>query len=69
MVKKKGSVNALTVNKKVRKLKEEIVYLFPRPVFSSQIPSPPIAFSDIWHCGVAVSGHKLFGNERNCFWG
>ena len=31
----------LTVTKKVRKLKEEIVGLFPRPVFSSQIPPPP----------------------------
>jgi hypothetical protein len=29
----------LTVTKKVRKVKEEIVELFPRPVFSSQIPS------------------------------
>jgi hypothetical protein len=31
----------LTVTKKVRKVKEEIVSLFPRPVFSSQIPPPP----------------------------
>ena len=30
----------LTVTKKVRKVKEEIVDLFPRPVFSSQIRSP-----------------------------
>jgi hypothetical protein len=44
MVKEKGSVNALTVTKKVRKVKEEIVRLFPPPVFSSQIPSPPGAF-------------------------
>jgi hypothetical protein len=35
---------ALTVTKKVRKVKEEIVDLFPRPVFSSQIPPPPGAF-------------------------
>jgi len=30
-----------TVTKKVRKVKEEMVDLFPRPVFSSQIPPPP----------------------------
>ena len=77
----KGSVNALTVTKKVRKVKEEILDLFPRPVFSSQIPPPPVAFAisgtvvglplaNIWHCcGVAVSQHKLFGNESNCFRG
>jgi hypothetical protein len=41
----KGSVNALTVTKKVRKVKEEIVCLFPRPVFSSQIPPPPVAWT------------------------
>ena len=54
-----------TVTKKVRKVKEEILDLFPRPVFSSQISPPPGAFSS----GVAVSQHKLFGNERNCVWG
>ena len=99
----------LTVTKKVRKVKEEIVDLFPRPLFSSQIPPPPafptipgtvaaaqtfrrqekflgglapkkpnpsnplnkkiINISDTWHCGVAVSQHKLFGNERNSFRG
>jgi len=37
-------VVTVTVTKKVRKVKEEIVYLFPRPVFSSQIPPPPVAF-------------------------
>ena len=36
---------ALTVTKKVRKVKEEIVALFPRPVLSSQIPPPPIAWT------------------------
>jgi hypothetical protein len=45
MVKEKGSVNALTVTKKVRKVKEEIVGVFPPPVFSSQIPPPPIAWT------------------------
>jgi len=35
----------LTVTKKVRKVKEEIVDLFPHPVFSSQIPSPPVAWT------------------------
>jgi hypothetical protein len=47
MVKKKGSVNALTVTKKVRKIKEEIFGLFPRPVFSSQIPPPESSLDDI----------------------
>ena len=37
-----------TVTKKVRKVKEEIVELFPRPVKSSQIP-PPWSLDDIWH--------------------
>ena len=36
---KGGMVVTVTVTKKVRKVKEEIVNLFPRPVFSSQIPS------------------------------
>ncbi len=66
---KGGMVVTVTVTKKVRKVKEEIVDLFPRPVFSSQIPPPESSLDDIWHCGVAVSGHKLFGNERNCFRG
>jgi len=63
----------LTLTKKVRKVKEEIVELFPRPVFSSHVQLSnslgPVSFSDIWHCGVAVSGHQLFAGERNCFWG
>jgi hypothetical protein len=33
-----------TVTKKVRKVKEDMVNLFPRPVFSSQIPPPPELF-------------------------
>ena len=42
-----------TVTKKVRKVKEEIVALFPRPVFSSQIPPPAGAF--------AISGTAVVG--------
>jgi hypothetical protein len=43
-----GEIEMLvTVTKKVRKVKEEIVDLFPRPVFSSQIPPPPGAFPTI----------------------
>jgi hypothetical protein len=54
----------LTVTKKVRKVKEEIVDLFPRPVFSSQIPPPPVAWTISGTLGVAVSGHKLLGDRE-----
>ena len=45
----------VTVTKKVRKVKEEILDLFPRPVFSSQIPPPPVAWTISGTLGVAVS--------------
>jgi hypothetical protein len=56
----------LTATKKVRKVQEVIVNLFPCPVFSSQIPPPPIAWTRSGTLGVAVaSGTNFWAIERN----
>jgi len=46
----------LTVTKKVRKVKEEIVDLFPHTMFSSQIPPPPVAFPISGTVGKPLAG-------------
>ena len=55
----------VTVTKKFRKVKEEIVGLFPRPVKSSQIPPDAGTWTISGTLGVAVSQDKLVGDRAS----